>query len=164
MAFCSLQTIEMHEDSMEYYITGLVITPLFLMCGSTFSLVPHVTERINLRWEGKPLWTPFTHMSNSYRKAAVSFCRRKHAKFTLCFLSFCLQLLLGVFWLPFLCWYRNKSSTSACKILHVNLDTVKTGLDGFGLEKCWPHKKKMYFFYVLWKGFTLLSFLFFLRR
>lgn len=61
MAFCSLQTIEMHEDSMEYYITGLVISPHFLMYSSTISLVPHITERIKLRWEMKPPWSYFTN-------------------------------------------------------------------------------------------------------
>lgn len=57
-----------------------------------------------------------------------------------------------------------KSSISACKILQVILDTVKTGLDGLGVEKCWSHKKKMHFLHSQWKGFTFLSFVMLLRR
>lgn len=150
MAFCSLQTTEMYEDSVEYYITGLVITPLFLKYSSTFSLVPHISERRKLRGEGKPLRTSFTYSTCQTRtEMRQHLCVGKHVQnlgsvslafaFSSCFESSDCHSSVGT---------EMKSSTSACKMLQVSLDTVKTRLDGLGLEKCWSHKKKMHFLHI----------------
>lgn len=88
----------MHEDSMEYHITGLVITPLFPMYSSTFSLVPRITEnKTEMPRETSLELFYLQYMPNSYRKAAASVFRRKCAKFSICFLGFCLQLQLEIF-------------------------------------------------------------------